>query len=76
MHYECCMRTTEASPPAPDDLLTTREVANRARVSTVTVTRWAKDGTLPGIRVSERVLRFRRADVDAFLAPKPEDGVA
>jgi excisionase family DNA binding protein len=50
------------------DLLTTREVAALARVSTVTVVRWANDGRLPVIRVSERVLRFRRSDVEALLA--------
>lgn len=75
MHYECCMRTPEAT--SPDDLLTTREVAERARVSTVTVTRWAKQGRLQGVRISERVLRFRRGDVDALLSsPIAEDGAA
>lgn len=64
MPYKRCMRTEEAAP----DLLTTREVAALARVSTVTVTRWANEGKLPVIRVSERVLRFRKADVDALLA--------
>lgn len=74
MHYNVCMGTTaEASP---DDLLTTKEVATRARVSPVTVTRWAKDGTLTAIRVSERVLRFRRSDVEALLSPAQPEGAA
>ena len=58
------MQPTDAAP----ELLTTREVAALARVSTVTVTRWANDGKLPVIRVSERTLRFRRDDVEALLA--------
>lgn len=72
MHYNVCMSTTSE---ASGDLLTTQEVADRARVSTATVTRWAQSGRLLGVRVGPRVLRFRRGDVEAFLAP-PEPAEA
>lgn len=72
MHYNCVMRTAEAA--SPDDLLTTKEVANVARVSTVTVTRWFKEGRLEGIKVGPRTFRFRRSAVERLL--QPEDGAA
>ena len=53
-----------------DELLTTEEVAGIARVSTQTVNRWAKAGILPVVRPSLRVVRFRRADVEALLTPR------
>ncbi len=68
MPYKACMSTPEV---ASDDLLTTKEVAAKARVSTVTVTRWMHDGTLAGIKVGPRTFRFRRSDVEALLAPAP-----
>lgn len=54
---------------APDDLLKTAEVAKLARVSTVTVTRWFNEGSLIGVRVGPRTLRFRRSDVEKKLSP-------
>lgn len=63
------MRTT--SEASPDDLLTTKEVADRCRVSTVTVTRWLNEGHLVGVKVGPRTFRFRRVDVDALLDPTP-----
>lgn len=50
----------------PDDLLTTREVAEAIRVSTMTVYRLIKSGELPAIRVG-RHLRIRRRDLLAYL---------
>lgn len=62
--------STVAGESAPqDDLLTTREVADLARVSTVTVTRWFNEGSLIGVKVGPRTFRFRRSDVDAKLSP-------
>lgn len=53
-----------------DELLTTAEVANRCRVSRMTVSRWVTDGKLHAIRLpGGRSLRFRAADVDAILEP-------
>lgn len=70
------MRTAQASNEAPDDLLTTAEVAEACRVSTATVTRWLDSGHLPGIKVGPRTFRFRRSDVAALLAPEPNEATA
>lgn len=59
------------STDTADDLLKTAEVADLARVSTVTVTRWFHEGRLPGVKVGPRTFRFRRSDVVALLAPPP-----
>lgn len=48
------------------DLLTTAEVAEQYRVSTMTVRRWVAAGELEAIRLPGRQLRFRRSDVEAL----------
>ena len=53
-----------------EELLTIEEVAGLARVSTQTVLRWTKNGTLVAVRPSPRVVRFRRSDVEALLTPR------
>lgn len=50
-----------------DALLTTNDVAERMRLSPNTVKELWRSGRLPGIRVSERKLHFRSADVENFL---------
>lgn len=72
MRYEWRM----ASAPSADDLLTTREVADLCRVSTATVARWSREGHLDGTKVGPRTLRFRRADVEALIAPPEPVGEA
>lgn len=57
----------------PPDLLTVQEVAAAFRVSTATVRRWAADGQLTPISMPGKLLRFRRDDVAAYLAPEPQD---
>jgi excisionase family DNA binding protein len=54
---------------ASDDLLTTREVAGRLRVSTATVLRRFRSGEIPAVQLGPRTLRFRRSDIDALLDP-------
>jgi excisionase family DNA binding protein len=55
----------------PDDLLTTGEVAEMARVSRQTVWRWAEDGVLKtAVELPSGQRRFRRSDVEALLTPK------
>lgn len=51
-----------------DELLTPSEVANLCRVARSTVSRWAQDGTLTSVRLGTKVVRFRRVDVEAFIA--------
>jgi excisionase family DNA binding protein len=58
------------------ELMTPREVAETMRVSTMTVYRLVKAGTLPAIRVGKH-LRIRRTDLRAYLdarvvQPDPE----
>lgn len=56
----------------PDDILTPGEVAAMFRVSVVTVAAWADLGRLAHFRTPGGQRRFRRADVDAFLAAHPQ----
>jgi excisionase family DNA binding protein len=52
-----------------DTLLSTFEVAQRFKVAPSTVSRWVKRGQLTAIRTPGGTLRFRPADVEAFLVP-------
>lgn len=49
-------------------LLTTSEVAERARVSPETVRRWVREGHLPAVTLPAGTLRFRVEDIDAMLS--------
>lgn len=48
-------------------LLSTKEVANYMKISPTQVRRLVHKQVLPCIRVSPRVLRFRKEEVDKFL---------
>jgi excisionase family DNA binding protein len=48
--------------------LTPSEVASRFRVSVATVRVWADEGRLASFRTPGGQRRFRREDVEAFLA--------
>ncbi len=50
------------------ELLSSRQVAEMFAVSVATVGRWARDNSVPNIRTPSGRLRFRREDVEAFLA--------
>jgi excisionase family DNA binding protein len=50
-----------------DRLLTTRQVADYLGFSPETVLRRYRTGELAGIRLASNVLRFREADVEAWL---------
>jgi excisionase family DNA binding protein len=52
-----------------DELLTVKEAAALLKMSTVTVSRWLKQGRLVGYRVGARSIRLRRLDVEALLEP-------
>ncbi len=52
----------------PDDLITPQAAARILSVTDRTIQRWIKDGHLPATRLpGGRLLRIRRADVDALL---------
>ncbi|GEM_PF-1122891 len=48
-------------------LLTARELAGLLGVSTETVLRWTRRGELPAIRLPGGALRFREAEIEAWL---------
>jgi len=51
-----------------NEYLTAKQVAQMLQISEATVTRWARIGELPVVRLPGRTVRFRREDVEAFLA--------
>lgn len=50
------------------ELLTRKDVAELCQVSPLTVIRWEKAGKLSAIRLGAGSVRYKRADVEAFLA--------
>jgi predicted DNA-binding transcriptional regulator AlpA len=55
--------------PPTSDLLTVNDVARRLQVAVRTVWRWLAVGRLPQpLRFSSICIRWRRADVDQFIA--------
>lgn len=51
-----------------EDLLTTKEIAERLRVHVVTVRRWYKSGKLKGFIISKRGdIRYRKEDLERFI---------
>jgi excisionase family DNA binding protein len=51
-------------------LMTARGVAECLGVSTETVLRWSRRGTLPGIRLPSGALRYRADALEAWLAER------
>lgn len=49
------------------ELITSAEVAELLRISRSTVTRYARLGQLPAIRLPSGYLRFRREDIERLL---------
>lgn len=50
-----------------DDLMTVADLARRARVSVETVYRWNSDGSGPAYGRFGKHVRYRKADVDAWI---------
>lgn len=53
------------------DLITRKEAAVLARVSTQTIDRWARDGLIPKFVVGPGRPRYRRSDLAALRTPDP-----
>lgn len=51
-------------------LLTARDVADKLGVSTETVLRWTRRGTLPGFRLPGGALRYRETELDEWLSER------
>ena len=56
-------------------LLTAREVAEDLALSSETVLSWARSGKLPAFRLPSGQLRFREADLDAWLEERSTKAV-
>ena len=54
----------------PDELLSARETARILNTSGQTVYRLINSGKLPAVKVSPRLLRIRRADLEAYIADR------
>ncbi len=53
------------------DWLTTPEAAAYMRVHIETMRRWAREGSIPSVKLGNRGgFRFRQLDLDAFLAQR------
>jgi excisionase family DNA binding protein len=48
-------------------LLNAREVADLFGVSTETILRWTRNGDLPAVRLSNRAIRYRDHEIEAWL---------
>lgn len=58
------------SVTSPDDLISTGEAAEIARVTGETIRRWVAQGLVPCTRNPSGRLRFRRSDIEALI-PEP-----
>lgn len=57
----------DAAETRVDELLTTKDVAERWHISTKTVARMVARGVLRSVRLSARCIRFRTSDVASAL---------
>ena len=55
-------------------LLTAREVADLLGVSSETVLRWTRAGTLPAFRLPGGAIRYRESELDAWLEGRATPG--
>ncbi|MFT4255635.1 MAG: helix-turn-helix domain-containing protein [Pseudoxanthomonas sp.] len=61
--------TTQQPAKMPGDILTPREVAKEWRIAERTLANWRAKGIGPkALKFGARAVRYRRADVEAFIA--------
>ncbi len=58
------------------EFLTDEDVAKRLGVKPATIREWRRLGTIPGIKVSHKVVRYVWDDVVAAISRRKENGVA
>jgi predicted DNA-binding transcriptional regulator AlpA len=56
-----------ATKPAPGELMTDQQTAEILAVEPRTLRLWRNTRGLPHIKITSKVIRYRRADVDAWL---------
>jgi excisionase family DNA binding protein len=61
------MMTTETTSSG-DDLLTYDEIAARLHVKKTVVRKWVERRQIPHLRIGNRTVRFRVAEIEAWLA--------
>ncbi len=63
---------SEQSAQAQEPLLTIREVASLIRLSVGTIYHLVSQRRIPVVRISSRCIRFRRSDLEAWIAKLSE----
>ena len=58
----------QVTPQAPDKLLRTPSAAEALGVSKSTIWRYARDGKLTAVKLSDRVTGFRQSEIQALIA--------
>ena len=53
-----------------DKLLTIREVSDLLSVSTATLYEWSRQGQIPSVKLSRKVLRFKESAINAFISAR------
>ena len=51
-------------------LVSARSVASRCGIGMTTLYKWVKQGDLPAVRFSKRLVRYRLSDLEALLQAK------
>ena len=51
-------------------LLTIREVSELTNLSVGTLYHWISEGRIPVVRFSKRCIRFRKSDIEEWIAAK------
>jgi excisionase family DNA binding protein len=71
MAHSCAMKRdimTSPATPAAAELLTDTQAAELLSVEPRTLRLWRHSRGLPHLRITSKVIRYRRADLDAWLA--------
>ena len=58
------------------NLLTAEEVMAWLKVSLVTIRRWTSSGYIPHMKLGLRMVRYRKEDIEAWLAKRANSGRA
>lgn len=63
------MKNTKIDPTS--EWMTPQDVANLIHITAVTVRTWIKEDRLPACRFGPKMIRIKRSDVEALMAPLP-----
>lgn len=61
------------APQSPEPMLATADVAAMLGVTPTTVLRYVRTKRLDAHKISRRLIRFKRSDVEAFIAEQDEE---